>query len=731
MAVEIEIKTTLDNDDVSKGFAQTEKEVKKVTKSLGSLTAQQEKLRKEFDKADIGTKKFKELQKELVSVTRDIKNVELSIEALDTDQVASEIGGLVGGFADVATGAILAFGVSEESAEEFLKTFAQVEGVGRIAKGSIEGVQAATKLYNSSVKGSAVAVKAAAIGTAILSAAQTAYNFVVGSSTGLLKVFKIALASTGVGLLIVGLGLLISNLKGVGKTIGNVIDFFLAPFAAAIEGVIDVLQFLGVVESDQAAASRKASEKRAKALSEAADAAEESAKRQIEALEEIKEKVVSILDFEIAKRKAAGEATEEIELKKLAFVKRIADEELKITREKFNTLTEIQKKQQESGNLLSIAHSIAITDFKIKQAADELEIQEDAQVKASQSLELFNIKQQKTEEDAAKKASAERKKLNAQRLKDEEAAAAERLKLAEEEADRILQLAISQAKQKADFERTLADLRIGSIKNEFDRERALVNQKFEDDLADLEEKGFLTLEAEILIAEQRNIALADIERERFDAEQAARDAELDAEQTLADQKKAIADEEVQAALDNANKRIATVSFFVNGASALNDAFNTIQKNQLAEGESLTLQQQKRQFNRNKAFNIGQAIINTAQGVTQAIAQFGPPPSPLGIAGIATAGLIGAAQIAAIGSQKFNPGGGSGGGSINTSVPTASVPSQAAPSIPITEIGGGNETSSAQQAGTSQGAPILQAFVNSNEIADEQNVLDTINLQSAL
>jgi len=42
-----------------------------------------------------------------------------------------------------------------------------------------------------------------------------------------------------------------------------------------------------------------------------------------------------------------------------------------------------------------------------------------------------------------------------------------------------------------------------------------------------------------------------------------------------------------------------------------------------------------------AFNIA---ISTAQGIMQAIAQFGPPPSPMGIAGIAFATGLGAAQL---------------------------------------------------------------------------------------
>jgi hypothetical protein len=50
-----------------------------------------------------------------------------------------------------------------------------------------------------------------AVKTAVLTGATAAYNVVVGTSTGALKLFRIALAATGVGLLVVGLVALVEN----------------------------------------------------------------------------------------------------------------------------------------------------------------------------------------------------------------------------------------------------------------------------------------------------------------------------------------------------------------------------------------------------------------------------------------------------------------------------------------------------------------------------------------
>lgn len=65
------------------------------------------------------------------------------------------------------------------------------------------------------------------------------------------------------------------------------------------------------------------------------------------------------------------------------------------------------------------------------------------------------------------------------------------------------------------------------------------------------------------------------------------------------------------------------------------------------------------FRLNQAGSIGTIAINTAEAITKAIALFGPPPSPAGVAGIAFASAIGLAQAAAVAAQappSFHTGG---------------------------------------------------------------------------
>lgn len=66
--------------------------------------------------------------------------------------------------------------------------------------------------------------------------------------------------------------------------------------------------------------------------------------------------------------------------------------------------------------------------------------------------------------------------------------------------------------------------------------------------------------------------------------------------------------------------------------------------------------QKAAAKRDKAIAITKTIIAGAQAVAQGIAQFAPPPSPLGIAAIAAAAATTATQLALIAKQKFAKGG---------------------------------------------------------------------------
>jgi len=125
------------------------------------------------------------------------------------------------------------------------------------------------------------------------------------------------------------------------------------------------------------------------------------------------------------------------------------------------------------------------------------------------------------------------------------------------------------------------------------------------------------------------------------------------------------------------------------------------------------------FNRDKAIKLAQVGMDTATAIVKGIAQFGPPPSPGGIAAIAAAGIIGVTQALAIANQKYQGGtaptmpsvsGGGGGGSM-----AGSSGSSFTASTPTT----GTSTSGLLQDAQTASQPV-QVFVLENDISSTQN-----------
>jgi hypothetical protein len=124
---------------------------------------------------------------------------------------------------------------------------------------------------------------------------------------------------------------------------------------------------------------------------------------------------------------------------------------------------------------------------------------------------------------------------------------------------------------------------------------------------------------------------------------------------------------------------------------------------------------KRQFERDKILRIGQAAIDTAAAIVKGIAQFGPPPSPAGIAAIASAALIGATQIAAIASTKYQSG----------TAPTFDTGGGVSAGAGSAALGGQNANTNTQQTdltalAAEQSAGVNQVYVLESDITSTQN-----------
>ena len=179
-------------------------------RSLGQLEEEAQRLNEELRKVPLGSKAFKDLQTELIGVNKEIKNTELSLEALDNEQVASELGSVAGAVGDVSAAFIL-LGGEGGALEETVQNIEKAIGVSMAFKGAIEGVASGRKLLNNVIKNSSALQKANNAINVLAGTIMKAFGGSVNTTSVAFKGLRAAIISTGIGALVVGIGLLIEN----------------------------------------------------------------------------------------------------------------------------------------------------------------------------------------------------------------------------------------------------------------------------------------------------------------------------------------------------------------------------------------------------------------------------------------------------------------------------------------------------------------------------------------
>jgi hypothetical protein len=174
-------------------------------RSIGQLEDVIGNLEEKLKSADFGSDEFKRLSKELIKARKNLKNTELSLEALDSEQVASELGGVAGAVGDV-TAAFVLLGGSDGAVAETAANIEKGIGISMAFKGAIEGIQSGMKLFNNLIKTNTVFMKADAIATKMASRGMKMLGISVKSTSRSFKVLKTAIVSSGIGALVLVLG---------------------------------------------------------------------------------------------------------------------------------------------------------------------------------------------------------------------------------------------------------------------------------------------------------------------------------------------------------------------------------------------------------------------------------------------------------------------------------------------------------------------------------------------
>jgi len=203
------------------------------------------------------TKEFKDIVREVANVKRAIQETDAQVDALA--QRGARFKGfvqnveLVGSAFQAVEGAQALIG---QENEDLQKTLVRLQAITAITS----GIEQARVLI----------LEQLAAKTGVAGAAQSAYNVIVGTSTGLLKGLRIALAATGIGLFVFGLIALVENFEKVKKALENSIPGF-KTVSNAIGDVVDkIKEWVGASgDAERAGAAFDAAAKKQNAATKA------------------------------------------------------------------------------------------------------------------------------------------------------------------------------------------------------------------------------------------------------------------------------------------------------------------------------------------------------------------------------------------------------------------------------------------------------------------------------
>ena len=177
------------------------------SKSVEDLKLELQALESEFESVGVGTKRFNELGNSIKGIKSQLKDVELQFEGLDKEQRATALvdtfNGLTGAIGAVSS-AFIAFGAESGAIEDAEKKLLGVIGVVSGLRDVSNATIAANKLLGNSFK--------------------TAFT----DATGAINGTKVALTSLGIGALVAGVTLLVTNFDALKEAIigvGDGLDF--------------------------------------------------------------------------------------------------------------------------------------------------------------------------------------------------------------------------------------------------------------------------------------------------------------------------------------------------------------------------------------------------------------------------------------------------------------------------------------------------------------------------
>jgi hypothetical protein len=329
------------------------------------------------------TREFKDIVREVANVRRAVIETDAQVDALA--QRGARFKGfvqnveLVGSAFQAVEGAQALIG---QENEDLQKTLVKLQAITAITS----GIEQARVLILEQV----------AAKTGVAGAAQSAYNVIVGTSTGLLKGFRIALAATGIGAIVIGLVSLVENFEKVKKALENSIPGF-KTVSNAIGDVVDkIKEWVGASgDAERAGAAFDAAAKKQNAATKA---------------------IVDGYERRIAVEQAAGRNTTALEIEREEAVIAANKKILKDYQLASTEIIKLNQEQKQAAIETAQAAKDAVDEsennIRVIRATAAKEAQDLANQIAKAQIETFKNLQQETaqlQKDFDKKQAEERK----------------------------------------------------------------------------------------------------------------------------------------------------------------------------------------------------------------------------------------------------------------------------------------------------------------------------------
>jgi hypothetical protein len=190
-------------------------------KSLSDLEKEVKSLNSQLKEVPIGSEVFKELAQDINDVNEEIMNANESMQTLSGDELADQFASL-GGSVGEAIGGFALLGGEGGALQETIGNIENAIGTAMAFKGTFDSLNASRKIFNDLIKKSSILTAINTKATKIATVVQKLFTGSVNTTTKGFKLLRGAIIATGIGALVVAVGLLIANFDKLKEAINGV-----------------------------------------------------------------------------------------------------------------------------------------------------------------------------------------------------------------------------------------------------------------------------------------------------------------------------------------------------------------------------------------------------------------------------------------------------------------------------------------------------------------------------